>query len=392
MGDRLARRASRAGFSASVVAAASLASLLGAPCVSAATRSYPQLRGAVLHTFLGETVAVNAREFASLAAMHATVTRLDLPLELLEPHVDGAVDISAVHRIDVALDQAARDHVMVIGTISGMPCWLSSAPVSPSTDCQRADVATTDNVYRLYPPDDYQRWAAVMRFVAREWGARMWAIEIGNEPNNPNFFAGTAADYAHMLRVAYDTIKQVCPHTLVVGASLAEADTGYLTQLFHDGIQGHFDALSVHPYDIGTTTGIGPFRWLSPERSATADPSEDSLIAGVPAIRRMMIAYHDVAKPILITEYGYPVCSPDSMHLECVTANEQSDWLADAVRQVAHWPYVKAFLVYQLRDIENTPIGAANSPLGNFGLLTDTFAPRPSWFALRSLFGSLPAP
>ena len=232
-----------------------------------------------------------------------------------------------------------------------------------------------------------------MGFVAREWGARMWAIEIGNEPNNPNFFVGSAGDYAHMLRVAYDAIKPADPHLLVIGASLAEADTSYLAQLFRHGIQGHFDALSVHPYDIGTTAGGAPaFRWLSPEQSASADPPVDSLLAGVPAIRRMMVAHHDTAKPIVITEYGYPVCPAPVALLACVTPAEQADWLTDAVRRVAHWQYVSAFLVYQLRDIENTPVGAANSPLGNFGLLTDTFTPRPSWFALRSVFASLPAP
>lgn len=358
----------------------------------AASRFFPQLRGAVIHTFLGETVAVNAREFGELKTMHADVTRVDLPLPLLAPHAAGQFNQAAVARIDTALRQAANNGIKVILTVNGMPCWMSSAPSSVRGDCDRSNVLSVDTSYSLYAPDNYSDWAGLMRFIARRWGNQLWAIEIGNEPNNPNFFGGTPAEYARMLRAAYPAIKRVRPQLLVVAGALASADATYLDTLYRDGIHGYFDAFSVHPYDIRLAPGPTPIRWLSPQQSAQTPPSSDSLLTGVPAIRRIMVAHHDASKPIVISEYGYPVCPPGSVPPICVTPAQQASWLTDAVRTVATWPYVAALLVYQLRGIENTPVGAANSPLGDFGLLADTFAPRPSYFALGQLFGSLPRP
>lgn len=81
----------------------------------------------------------------------------------------------------------------------------------------------------------------------------MAALEIWNEPNYFHFFRSStpAADYAPLLRAAYTSVKRVRPDLPVLGPAMLGSDGDFLDALYSEGIGGHFDGLSLRPFNQG---------------------------------------------------------------------------------------------------------------------------------------------
>ena len=207
------------------------------------------------------------------------------------------------------------------------------------------------------PPADP---AAFGRFAAR--AVRRWrpaALEVWNEPNHPGFWSGTVEQYAGLVRAVQRRVSGVP----VVMGSLALDDTDYLQRLYDAGARA--DGVSVHPYPIEMAGAT--FRFVGGARA----------VESVERVRAVMLRNGDTT-PVYVTELGYPSCPVAPV---CVDELTKSAGLVAAVRGIASKRYVRATLVYSIRDW-------TTGWDGRFGLIGPD-GPRPAFAALRHAIGDL---
>ena len=167
-------------------------------------------------------------------------------------------------RFDAVLDSAEREGVTVLPILNSPPKWV--LPVTEHLDD-----------FRLYVRE-------VMKHVA----GRCPTVEVWNEENLPQ--QGDLANptnYLKMLKVAHEEIKSASPQTKVAFGGVAEYGYGYLREIYRLGGAKYFDIFCCHPYTL-------PYA------------PEGQLDAGLEKLRRLMAEFGDGAKPIWITELGYP--------------------------------------------------------------------------------------
>jgi xylan 1,4-beta-xylosidase len=158
--------------------------------------------------------------------------------------VDGspAYDFS---RIDQVYDQVLRLGLRPVVELSFMPRDLARDP------------AATVFAYRaiISPPRDWDRWAELVRGLARHlidrYGAeevRRWPFEVWNEANLEVFWAGTKEEYLRLYEVTAHAIKDVDPALSVGGpGSAAAAWNGDLLE-FAARVEAPLDFLATHTY------------------------------------------------------------------------------------------------------------------------------------------------
>ena len=143
-------------------------------------------------------------------------------------------------------------------------------------------------VYPDYAWQHPQAWCAYAEAVVKRYRHRLKAVEVWNEPNIP--FWGPAPDasqYARLLKLTYDRIKSVAPEILVVMGGTAGTDIPFLEKLYDAGLTAAADVVNIHPYC-----------W--PSRP------EGNLDANIRRVRELMNGRGDGAKPLWITELGWP--------------------------------------------------------------------------------------
>ncbi len=116
--------------------------------------------------------------------------------------------------------------------------------------------------------------------------------EVWNEPPNFTGKDQTPADYARLVVASYDAAKAADPDCLV-GLAAKSAHLNYLEQVLKAGAKGHYDYITLHPYEV--LNGI-----------ADHAGTEAIYMNIVPVVRKMLAA-QDPAKadvPILFTELG----------------------------------------------------------------------------------------
>lgn len=86
-------------------------------------------------------------------------------------------------------------------------------------------------------------------FVSKSLAGKVEAYEIWNEPDIKGFNTkdATAADYAELLKVAYQTIKNNDPDVPVLGGAIAY-QTDFIDGMMKAGAGAYMDGLSVHYY------------------------------------------------------------------------------------------------------------------------------------------------
>jgi xylan 1,4-beta-xylosidase len=93
----------------------------------------------------------------------------------------------------------------------------------------------TQTVFRyrgnVTPPRDYRQWGALIHDLAAHWvkryglaEVRQWFFEVWNEPNWPDFWAGTQKDYFELYRQSAAAIKVVDSRLRVGGPATAKEE------------------------------------------------------------------------------------------------------------------------------------------------------------------------
>src|SRR4051812_9103068 len=338
-------------------------------CAAGTASANEQLLGAQSHALWGDSSLQDMqREFRLLDRAGASVVRVDLTWSTLETEGKGSYSKWYVDKFEAFLREAEARHIKVIATLWATPCWASSAPDSLKQGCGGA---WWNRGVDRYPPRDPRDYADAAAWVAQRWGSRLAALEVWNEPNLPDqsFLKAPdpAAAYAQILNTAYPRIKQAAPGLTVLGGALAFSDEDFLNRLYAQGIKGNFDGLSFHPYN----------EWRSPDDPWKQEWRKYTFITGVPAMHDALVRHGDGAKQLWLTEFGFSSCADGDRW--CVTERDQASYIRESLRIVRGWPFVRAAVVYNLRNK-----GTTHGREDQFGLVRRDFTPKPAYAAFKA--------
>lgn len=350
-----------------------LIALVVAMAVPATASAGEQLRGAQVHSlWASSSIADSERELDMLADAGSRAVRIDISWSSLE--TDGKGDYSPwyVEKADRIFQHAADRNLKVIAVLWSSPCWASAAPDGLRQGCGGA---WWDRGVDRYAPRDVNDYADAAQFVAKRWGSKLAALEVWNEPNLADQYSLRAADPAAtdaaLLKAAYPRIKREAPALPVLAGTLAGSDGDFLEKLYRNGIKGNFDGVSVHPYN----------EWRDPDDAWKDEYKRWSFLKGVPWIHQVMSNHGDGDKGVWLTEFGFSTCGSGDRW--CVSEQQQAQYIKDSFRIARRWSYVKAALVYNLRNKGSKPSGLEDQ----FGMLRRDFSPKPAWAAYREAMG-----
>jgi hypothetical protein len=167
------------------------------------------------------------------------------------------------------------------------------------------------------PPADLGDWAHYVEQVTTRYRGRIQAYQIGNEPNLPMFWTGSAAQLGDFIATAAQTIRRVDPGaTIIAPAPLirSEVDVRYAHALW--------SAISSAPIDVLA------FHFYPRSREAVA-----SLPRIVGTLRRIARSHGFVRTPLWITEanpgpLGGPALMSDLLDRATTAGVDRVYWYA----------------------------------------------------------------
>jgi hypothetical protein len=242
---------------------------------AAPAHAAPVSSHAMVHTCCTPT-AVKERIFAEADASGAEFIRVDVELSGIFERADSR-ERPDWRRLDAVIALAERHDLRVLGLILGMPAWLSTCPErgAGAALCPARD------------PAEFGRLAAQVAAYARG-SIRHW--EILNEPDADWAFEGTAEDYAHMLRAAYDAIHARVPEARVVLGGVERPREREWTERM----------LATPGADAARKFDIAALHLRLRLRNELAD------LPGYLRAWRNLLSARGFRGPVWVTEHGYP--------------------------------------------------------------------------------------
>lgn len=312
--------------------ATALAALCALVPAAPAAEAAPAYRGIQMMPVRTDSPADGISKELDLARRaRANLVKSDVSWAELEPQ-PGAYSEAYLSRIDQLTRGAAKRGLKVMLLLQATPCWDVRAA---QADCAAGGSAQ--------PPADFDAYGRAAALLAKRFGSRLAAIEVWNEPDHVNeeYWKGDdkAGKYAQLLRATYRPVKAANSRVAVLGGSLVGASGEFLKQLYDAGIKGHYDGLSVHYYDL--------------------------VLASLRSIREAQRKNGD-SKPLWLTEFGFTSCYPRQRTQEghrCVSAREQGTFLLDVFKALRRTSYVRAGVIYNMRDTEQYSFGLATPEL-----------------------------
>ncbi|WUH92914.1 xylan 1,4-beta-xylosidase [Streptomyces sp. NBC_00433] len=227
------------------------------------------------------------------------------------------------------------------------------------------------------PPRDWREWAdlvgATVRHLVDRYGlaeVRTWPIEVWNEPNLKDFWAGADQDAYHRLyEVTANAVKDVDAELQVGGPSLAPGyQPEWLTRFadFVAGSSAPIDFVSRHAYTSGPAQQVpfGTHQTLGPA---------SSLLEQFAAPRQQLHGTDLAELPVHITEFNSSYRPDNHIHDTALHAAYLAPVLAaggDLVDSFSYWTFSDVF--------EEVGIPTALFH-GGFGLLTHRQIKKPTY-------------
>jgi len=210
--------------------------------------------------------------FAEAAGLHASAIRLDVAPALVFTAPLAPPDFSGLDEV-MALSQ--QYHLRVIADLLTIPWWIADC----QTPADLSDMARCGT-------DDLVAYGSLITQIVTHADPVVRDWEIWNEPDNGQFFTGTPAQYAQMLRTAHDAIKAVDAQSDVLLGGISNlGGMSWLAQVFAAAgpdAASAFDIANIH------------------ERGRL-----DALGADVGSWKRFLARY-GFSGPLWVTEHGYP--------------------------------------------------------------------------------------
>jgi hypothetical protein len=336
----------------------------------------PSYHGVQVHSLWGDTAPSQMPKELDLSQqVGANVVRLDVGWSSLETQGKGELSQWYVDKLDAFMTQADQRGIKVIVTLMETPCWASSAPESAKQGCAGD---WWNRGVTQYPPNNPADYGDIAKWVTNRYGSKLAALEVWNEPDlpEPRFWKSSqpAADYAALVRAAYAPAKAGNADVPVLAGALAGADAGFLKALYANGIQGHYDGISIHPYN----------EWRDPTDMWQDKWKQYTLVPGTKWVHDTQVAAGDNT-PLWLTELGWPSCQGMNW---CVSQSKQALYTAKAVQVLEGISYVKAYTFYDLRN-EGNDVSRMDD---NFGIVDHDYNPKPVFASLKDAWkGTFPA-
>jgi len=223
------------------------------------------------------------------------------------------------------------------------------------------------------PPDDYQDFMNFLGALVIRYQGRVDAYQIWNEPNLSREWGGrppSPAEYAEMLKMAYQTVKAIDPDATVISAGMAPTtrwddvampDTVFIQGMYDAGAAPYFDLLGAHGAGYKVSPETSPDVVASDPALNNHDPSSEELkriycFRHVEDVRAVMLANGDGDKRIALLEFGWTTDprsdSPYRWH--AVTDGQQADYLVRAFQYAQeHWqPWIAVMSLIYMPDSE----------------------------------------
>lgn len=239
----------------------------------------------------GNTPAQIAAQLAAVHATGATVARSDAFWEAAEPHAP----VAGQHHYDWTFDDGVAGALAAQG-LTWLPIIDYTAPWAQSVPGQdhspprsAADYAAYAGAFAQRYGSDGTFWRAHPQLQARP----VTAIEIWNEPDNPEFWVPRpdAAAYAQLYVAARAAVDAVKPgiRVLIGGLTNAAAFLPAMVQAVPE-LRGRVDGAAIHPY--GTPAVV---------------------VARVRGARAALVALGMGSVPLYITEFGWTTQPPGAV-------------------------------------------------------------------------------
>jgi hypothetical protein len=210
-------------------------------------------------------------------------------------------------------------------------------------------------------PEAIAAFSGYAAFVAEHFKGRVRLYDLWNEwdAHTGGTTEGSADDYVALARSAYPAIKAANPDAVVLsgGISSLGLGQGWVERFVALGGLKFVDAVSVHPYNF--------------DRSDASTPE-----AAIAVLERVHAATSSAGKSIYVTEMGYPAFTGNGG----VSADAAALELTRFVLLASTRPYVAGVWWYCLRDQGTDRANKEH----NFGVLDNSFAPKPAGQALRA--------
>ncbi|HBL40683.1 MAG TPA: hypothetical protein DDY98_03575 [Ruminococcaceae bacterium] len=214
--------------------------------------------------------------------------------------------------------------------------------------------------------DAYVRY---VDFVSKSLAGKVEAYEIWNEPDIKGFNTkeATGADYAELLKAAYQTIKHNDPNVTVLGGSIA-LHTDFIDAMMKAGAGKYMDGLSVHYY----------LSKNAPEKQARKRLDK---------YRDVLVKYGYGKMPVWLTETGWANCYVDELtQAQYIVRNAvlYDEFLLD-------YGIEGRYFTYELQDssITSSDLNVQNYE-NSLGLYKNDFTPKKSAGAVKT-FNSMTA-
>lgn len=251
--------------------------------------------------------------------------------------------------LDAQMSYLEGQHIAFGGILAGSPKWNTKD--KPGT----------------LPVNNLAGWSNYVWAVVKHARGRIKYWEVWNEPPNGTGRDQTAADYAKIVIAAYDAAKAADP-TCLIGIAAKSVAINYLDQAIAAGAKGHFDYVTLHPYETAGWT--------------ITHPGSEMVYLQINGTLRKMLAARDPAKvncPLIFTELGYAAGGEYSTKIGNCSAPEVQ---AHAV--VKYYSMGIAQGVSSIQWFEGM-----DGDSGPMGLLTGKGQKRPAYTALAQMIQHL---
>ena len=135
---------------------------------------------------------------------------------------------------DEIVEAAEREGVTLLPYVCYTPRWLGNHP---------------ENFWRE-PPRDLERFGKFMFVIAHRYRGQIRSWELWNEPDNRDYWLGSAKQFARMFRGGAEAVRRADAQALVVlGGMAGEADSNLMQSLTQNHELGRwFDVINFHSY------------------------------------------------------------------------------------------------------------------------------------------------
>ncbi len=272
------------------------------------------------------------------------------------------------------VESATENGIKCLVVLSyGNPIYDFGRPTQADLDAGAAwdcTIPVRDGDPETTADDEYfDAYVRYVDFVSKSLAGKVEAYEIWNEPDIKYFNSkdATAADYAEMLKAAYQTIKQNDPDVTVLGGAIA-LQTDFIDGMMKAGAGSYMDGLSVHYY-LGKR---------APENRARNRLNE---------YRDVLVKYGYDKMPVWVTETGWANSNVDEQtQAQYIVRNAifYDEFLLD-------YGIEGQYITYELQDSSITSDVLGGEEYENsLGLYKNDFTPKISAGAVKT-FNSITA-